>query len=139
MTYELSDLPERIASKIQINPDTGCWGWRRAKHPRGYAHIWWEGKVWNGHTLTYLLLVGPVPEGTELDHTCRVTCCINPSHLEPVTHRINVLRGESPSAQHARKTHCVNNHPLPDDRICRPCRAADARARRLRQRQAVAA
>jgi hypothetical protein len=45
------------------------------------------------HRLSYEWLVGPVPEGMELDHLCRVRHCVNPSHLEVVTHSVNVIRG----------------------------------------------
>ena len=67
-----------------------------------------------------------------LDHLCRNTLCANPNHLEPVTTRVNVLRGESPSAHAARATHCPQGHPLNDQnmrvysgaRVCLPCKRA---------------
>lgn len=45
------------------------------------------------HRLSYELFVGPIPDGYELDHLCRNRGCVNPAHLEAVTHRVNVLRG----------------------------------------------
>lgn len=73
---------------------------------------------------------GPIPDGLTLDHLCRVPRCVNPAHLEPVTMGVNVLRGGSPSALHARKTHCVRGHPFTEEntimyrgwRRCRACR-----------------
>jgi hypothetical protein len=81
--------------------------------------------------------MGAVPEGLELDHLCRVRGCVNPKHLEPVTHRENLMRGESWSAVNARKTHCPEGHPYDETntyidgkgrRRCRECaRAYDLR------------
>jgi hypothetical protein len=76
------------------------------------------------------LLVGPIPEGKQLDHLCRNRACINPEHLEPVTAKENILRGESFSAKNARKTHCIHGHELSGDnlrilkhgRVCLECR-----------------
>jgi hypothetical protein len=53
-----------------------------------------------------------IPSGMEPDHLCRVHCCVNPQHVEVVTGRINTLRGEGPSAQAARRTHCLSGHLL---------------------------
>lgn len=64
------------------------------------------------HRLAYEILVGPVPAGLTLDHLCRNRACMNPAHLEPVTMRANVLRGEAPAARQARRTHCRHGHPL---------------------------
>jgi hypothetical protein len=76
---------------------------------------------------------GSLPsDGLVLDHLCRVRACVNPMHMEPVTARENTLRGESFSAIHAAKTHCVNGHPFtaentyvpkdrPWQRCCRQC------------------
>lgn len=84
----------------------------------------WTGKPWNGygalrcgnrtlraHRLSFEHYVGPIPGGMELDHLCRNTMCVNPSHLEAVTHKENVLRGNWLGAQNARKTACPSGHP----------------------------
>lgn len=73
--------------------------------------------------------VGPIPEGMDLDHTCRNRGCVNPEHLEPVTTQVNTLRGIGPTAENARKTHCKHGHPLEGDNLYvdpegkRKCRA----------------
>jgi hypothetical protein len=93
------------------------------------------------HRLFYEQLVGPIPDGLQLDHLCRVRHCVNPDHLEPVTQTANVLRGIGPTAVNAGKTHCVHGHPFTPDntyinkqgnRHCRACairRAAEHKAR----------
>lgn len=80
----------------------------------GYGHIKVEtdGRRVNvsAHRITYVHYMGPIPEGLELDHLCRQRDCCEVTHLEAVTHLENVRRGESPSARHARKTHCIRGH-----------------------------
>ena len=65
--------------------------------------------------MAYELLVGPILAGLELDHLCRNHTCVNPSHLEPVTHKVNVLRGAGVAATKAAQTSCVRGHLLNQD------------------------
>ncbi len=107
-----------------------CWLWTASTHA-GYGCIGDENnKVVSAHRVAYELLVGSIPEGLHLDHLCRVPLCVNPSHLEPVTPRENLMRGVSFSADNAKKTHCVNGHEftpentrprLQGGRACRAC------------------
>lgn len=64
------------------------------------------------HRFAYELHKGPIPKGLEIDHLCRNTLCVNPNHLEAVTHRENVRRGTSPTARNAMKSECKRGHPL---------------------------
>jgi hypothetical protein len=91
----------------------------------GYGNATYEGRRIEAHRATYEMLIGPVPGGLELDHLCRVRACCNPLHVEPVTHRVNLLRGESPSAHQAKQTHCLHGHELAGDNLWR-----DKRGRR---------
>jgi hypothetical protein len=101
----------------KVEKTDGCWLWTGALDGNGYGQIT-SGRRGSGHLpahrVAYEFLVGPIPDGMELDHVwergCRSTACVNPAHLEPVTHRENVLRGNSPMAQQARQTHCKHGH-----------------------------
>jgi len=112
-------------------PMTGCWLWMRGTTSNGYGAMAFEGRSRLAHRLSYELLVGPVPDGLQIDHLCRTRLCVNPDHLEPVTQRENILRGTAPVVENARRTHCVNGHPFDDantgparggrNRRCRAC------------------
>lgn len=114
-----------------------CVPWTRAIGADGYGRQWDGRQMALAHRLVYEREVGPIPEGLQIDHLCRNRACVNPAHLEPVTQRVNILRGESVSAQHARRTHCLHGHPLDGAystthvRYCRTCNKAKATARRL--------
>lgn len=103
-------LPVRLWSGA-LADGSGCWVWQRARSGSGYGQIRdGRGHQRGVHRLAYELVKGPIPEGLTIDHLCRVRLCINPDHLEAVTHRENVMRGIGPTAINARKTHCAQGH-----------------------------
>ena len=106
---------------------TECWLWEGAKI-EGYGIIRRKGKAIRVHRLIWSAFKGVVPNGKELDHLCRNTLCVRPDHLEAVTHKENVLRGNSPGALNARKTKALCGHPYTGHdglrRYCKPCRTA---------------
>lgn len=79
----------------------------------GYVVVWDNDKrtMVKAHRLVYERNVGPIPDGLTIDHLCRRRNCLNHEHMEAVTRHENTIRGEGPSAQHARKTHCPSGHP----------------------------
>jgi hypothetical protein len=149
---------EYIRSRILVE-DCGylspCWIWqqglfRATGYSQGHAP---GGHPRLGHRLAYEAFVGPIPVGLNLDHLCRVIKCVNPAHLEAVTQRENLLRGESPVAINARRTHCINGHEFTPEntgrhgghRRCVICRRAESvrgaikrKARRAAARQIAA-
>ena len=89
-------LPERIRDNIAPCPLTGCWFYMGSwDSGNGYGKTMWQGMTWMFHRLVWTLLVGPIPRGKVLDHTCRVRICCNPDHLEPVTGKENTYRGRA--------------------------------------------
>jgi len=132
------DDVERFWVKVDRSGPDGCWVWTAAR-VTGYGRFRLAGKQVGAHRLAYELLVGPIPDGLTIDHLCRNRACVNPSHLEPVTGRVNTLRGFAPPARNATKTHCLAGHPFEGDnlrftsrveRICRTCRNEHSARRR---------
>ncbi len=85
--------PRKSPVEYVVDDATGCWVWARAKNENGYSQINVDGKTRRAHIIFYERRFGPVPAGLELDHTCNCRSCVNPDHLEPVTHQENCLRG----------------------------------------------
>jgi hypothetical protein len=145
-------IAERFWEKVDKTGE--CWLWTAAINTNGYGMFYVGGRPQQrrAHAVAWQLENGPVPEGLELDHLCHTrdescpggwTCphraCVNPAHLEPVTVRVNRLRGRSMAAAHARKTHCPQGHEYTPEntfisktkysRKCRACNRDRARAR----------
>jgi len=121
-------MPERC-------PELGpCWIWLACTDQHGYGAIKRgpPGGSRLAHVVGWELARGAVPDGLELDHLCRNPACVNPDHLEAVTHRQNMERGS-----HATKTHCIRGHPFDPEntiarrdgsRACRSCKRDRKRA-----------
>lgn len=110
---------EGILERVSPEPNTGCWLWDGALN-NGYGHMTVRNKQVGAHRVSYMAFKGPIPKGLDLDHLCRVPCCVNPDHLEPVTRQVNVLRGNTPKVSALRmtqKTHCPQGHPYSGDNL----------------------
>lgn len=97
---------------IDIDQDSGCWLWTRGKDKDGYASIYIKPKMRKGHRLSYETYKGEIPGGLEIDHTCRNRACINPDHLEAVTHQENMKRGAESDRTYKLKDMCKAGHKL---------------------------
>lgn len=104
---------ERLLEKVQVGPMDECWLWIAKAKVKGYGVLTVDGKVKYAHRLMYLLFIGPIPRGKELDHLCRNPGCVNPWQLEPVTHLVNVQRGEAGKTNNKQreKVVCSRGHP----------------------------
>ena len=85
---------ERLMTGMEIDP-SGCWLWKGLVDRDGYGVFGLNRRSFRAHRVAYELLVGPIPDGLMIDHLCRVTSCINPDHLEPVTNKENQARGSA--------------------------------------------
>jgi hypothetical protein len=126
-------------------PPGACVPWLGHIMRNGYGIAHANGKTTTAHRVVWERERGPIPPGLQIDHLCRNRACVNVAHLEPVTHRVNDLRGEGVGAIHARKSACIHGHEFSPEntsmqrhgnyltRVCRTCR----RARRVGYRQRV--
>jgi len=124
------DTASRITSKVRYT-DTGCWEWTGWRKSDGYALL--NDRTYGNrraHRVAYETFVGPIPDGLHLDHLCRNRSCVNPAHLEPVTARENLRRGNGWAGRNARVTACPQGHDYDDvntrrgrggARSCREC------------------
>lgn len=128
-----STLPQHIRRNI-VAGENNCWLWTRSLSKDGYGWASLDNRTWQAHRLVYVLLRGTPPSHLVLDHLCRVRHCVNPEHLEPVTPRQNLERGETTTSA----TTCAKGHPLVHvgkQRRCITCRAAYNQATRETKRQ----
>lgn len=152
--FIVGDDVQRFWSNVQTSSAPGeCWPWL-ASTASGYGQIHFGGQFALAHRVAYELMVGPIPDGLTLDHLCHdpdlcdlaSDCphrrCVNPSHVEPVSGGVNILRGGGLAALNARKEECDHGHAFDEantyvdprgKRACRACRRlAESRARRRR-------
>ncbi|MFJ4852417.1 HNH endonuclease signature motif containing protein [Streptomyces sp. NPDC088730] len=150
--------PQQYAARFEarVRRTDTCWIWTGAIDGYGYGKLKSNGRGIRAHRLAHELFIGVIPEGLHVDHLCHNSdedcaggdsCqhrrCVNPAHLEAVTHRANLLRGKTIVAAAARKTHCPKGHPYDEAntvvqgdgaRRCRTCRLTAERGRGKRDR-----
>jgi hypothetical protein len=111
---------KKIWAKLQVSGF--CWHYGDYKH-KNHATVYFAGRRIGVHKVVYEYLVGLVPEGYKLDHVCRNKRCVNPDHLEPVTHSENIKRAwkystkqgfEGAGKRSKVSTHCRKGHNLSD-------------------------
>lgn len=135
-------IRDRFWSKVEKRGDDECWPWHGRKTRKGYGLFGHAGEVL-AHRRAYRYSIGEIPEGLTLDHLCGEPSCVNPAHLEPVTLKENILRGNGVAARNARKTHCLRGHLLdgenlivrPTGRGCRECSRRSGRESMKRWRE----
>src|SRR3990167_6536977 len=139
------NLKEKLEARYVPEPNSGCWLWDGTTRANGYGCLRMNGKQQAAHRLSYELYLGPIQDGLVLDHLCRIRCCVNPAHLEPVSQKENCMRGDT-GKHWADKTHCPHGHEYTKSntavksgrRHCRECAREYARAYRARNPNKIA-
>ena len=144
LTGDIEKTRRRFMSHAM--PETnGCWRWTACADQKGYGAIRLNGCSLGAHRVAWVLFRGQIPDGLTIDHLCRNHWCLNPEHLEPVTNRVNILRGNGMGAQYARATCCKRGHKkTPENtytaprgtRECRVCKLMAYIRRRQREGKA---
>ncbi len=145
----MRSLPHWLESRVERIPFSGCWIWAGAVSPNGYGQVWDRNAKRRrpAHRVSFEAGTGAVPPGLDLDHLCRVRCCINPAHLEPVTRGENTRRGLLPTVLRAKYlaevTHCAQGHEYTPEntyrrpaggRGCMACRARNSQLSEVRRK-----
>lgn len=127
---------EALMDRIEPEPNSGCWLWVGASYGRGYGGVRWGVTTRSGkarpaaaYRVLYEVFRGPIPPKYQIDHLCRNRRCVNPQHLDVVTCRENLRRGEGFIGHQIRRTHCPRGHSLVGEnlnvrnghRSCRAC------------------
>ena len=142
-------LTEKVRARFEkfceLEPMSGCVLWMSARN-RGYGLFWLAGRSSYAHRVAWLLSGQDLPVDRELDHLCRVRCCVNPAHLRVVTQAENrhAPGSQAFAAINRRKTHCDRGHTLAgknlyvyrNGRHCRSCIRIRIRAYKARLREA---
>ena len=131
---------ERFWSKVEVAPIEECWNWLASLNNSGYGQFAIDNRPHRAHRIAWEELRGEIPAGLVMDHLCRNRACVNPWHLEPVTHAVNIARGSGAAKAgqfSLAKTHCPSKHPY-DETNTRLDRNGHRRCRICERTQSLA-
>lgn len=159
-----ASIDDRLWARVKRGTANECWPWTAHTSKDGYGKVRYAGQLMYVHRLAYIETFGPVPDGTEIDHTCHngTNCtikpcphraCCNPAHLEAVVHATNTERGNVGMVSASRRgktrvTHCRHGHEYTEEntftyvnakgyttRQCRQCNREKGRRFRAEKRR----
>ena len=116
MIYRRKNIISRFFQYVSIKEDGGCWLWVGSLSSNGY------GKFKTRYRFCYEIFKGEIGPGLQLDHLCRTRSCVNPDHLEPVSSRENIRRGENHVAKIMQSVFCKRGHYLCKDNLIKTMR-----------------
>lgn len=117
----------------------GCWEWQSADDGRGYGVMYVDKTPYKAHRISFQIFYGHISTELQIDHLCMNKRCVNPKHLEQVTQKENLRRGNALSSVYSRRTHCKRGHKLGGDNVTpsamkrgvRSCRACGIETTKL--------
>lgn len=123
---------QRFLENVDIKKPEECWPYIGKSRNGLYGAAYFGGRTQGAHRVSYEIFVGKIKKPLTIDHLCRNPICVNPNHLEMVTSAENTMRGDSPPARNALKTHCPYGHPYDGEntykmknkkngRMCKEC------------------
>jgi hypothetical protein len=142
-------VDDRFWRQVEGGDFETCWLWTGRPANAGYGKFVVRQKWYQAHRFAYERLIGPIPDGLDLDHLCRNRACVNPWHMDPVTRYVNSRRAQlgwrvSRDRTHPVETHCAQGHARteantyfpPNGRSprCRTCNREEARRSKARRR-----
>ena len=144
---------QNFIAKVSVSP-SGCWDWNGARIASGYGKFSIRRRTSTGkrtpsfaHRVSHMIFVGPIPEGLTIDHLCKNKGCVNPAHLEAVTHLVNLTRSSNRVGQWSYTTHCNHGHERTPENTytspaghknCRECMRESDRKKSARRKAARA-
>ncbi|PXH62351.1 HNH endonuclease signature motif containing protein [Klebsiella variicola] len=135
----------RLLSKVEKDLETGCWIFTGSRLPSGYGILWNGARPTGAHRISFQLYKGEIPAGKEIDHICNNRSCVNPAHLQAISHKENIHKSSTLMGVNARKSHCKRGHPLNGENLhitplgarqCKECMRMHARNAKARKRDA---
>lgn len=93
---KLTPYERVMARSVRVG---SCLIWQGSRNPKGYGKLRVDYKSRQTHRIVYEHHHGPIPQGLDIDHVkargCKSRACVEITHLEAVTHRENLMRGDT--------------------------------------------